>query len=148
GQGALRQPPYRAPRLRRDLPQHEQLSAGDSQVPLDGVRGDPQGADEPAQVVEAARGVVVLGLGQLRGTPCITIGPHVRAVEIAASAQRGVLTRRGYSEALAMRALAASGALWHSSKAVRMIGATMVASDSITNMGVLSVSLSQVIFSF
>ena len=47
-----------------------------------------------------------------------------------------------------MRAFAASGALWHSSRALRMSGATMVASDSITNIGVFSVSLSQVIFSF
>jgi hypothetical protein len=36
----------------------------------------------------------------------------------------------------------------HSRSALRMSGATIVASDSITNIGVSSVSLSQVIFSF
>jgi hypothetical protein len=36
----------------------------------------------------------------------------------------------------------------HSSSACSISGATMVASDSMTNIGVSSVSLSQVIFSF
>jgi len=47
-----------------------------------------------------------------------------------------------------MSALASTGCCLHSSSAESMRGTTMVASDSITNMGVSAVSLSQVIFSF
>src|SRR3954470_4268731 len=46
-----------------------------------------------------------------------------------------------------MSALAPAGSRLHSSSAVKRSGATMVASDSMTNIGVSSVSLSQVIFS-
>src|SRR3954453_8887778 len=46
-----------------------------------------------------------------------------------------------------MAALAAAGSFLHSSSALSRSGTTMVASDSMTNMGVVSVSLSQVIFS-
>jgi hypothetical protein len=57
--------------------------------------------------------------------------------------------RRGlaYRPYLAMSALAAAGLALASRSALSMSGATMVASDSTTNMGVSSVSLSQVIFS-
>ena len=42
---------------------------------------------------------------------------------------------------------AALGSCLHSSSALSSSGATIVASDSMTNIGVFSVSLSQVIFS-
>jgi len=48
----------------------------------------------------------------------------------------------------AISALAAVGFCWHSSSARSSSGTTMVASDSMTNIGVSAVSLSQVIFSF
>ena len=47
-----------------------------------------------------------------------------------------------------MRAFASAGFSFASRSARRSSGTTMVASDSITNMGVSLVSLSQVIFSF
>src|SRR5438045_8494234 len=43
---------------------------------------------------------------------------------------------------------AAAGCRLHSSSASSISGTTIVASDSITNIGVFAVSLSQVIFSF
>src|SRR5262245_40375829 len=47
-----------------------------------------------------------------------------------------------------MRSSAAAGFRLHSNNALRIRGATIVASDSMTNIGVSAVSLSQVIFSF
>src|SRR6185503_13670372 len=47
-----------------------------------------------------------------------------------------------------MRAFARAGLALHSSSAFNTSGATTVASDSMTNIGVSAVSLSQVIFSF
>ena len=52
-----------------------------------------------------------------------------------------------YFIALAISLFASFGFRWHSSRAVSIRGATIVASDSITNIGVFSVNLSQVIFS-
>ena len=54
----------------------------------------------------------------------------------------------GAQPCLAISAFASAGWALHSSSALSISGATIVASLSITNIGVVSVSLSHVIFSF
>jgi len=71
GECARRQAPDGDVGFGGQLAQDEQLGAGDRGAPLDGVRADPQGAHQAAQVVERAGG----RRRRLHGIPCITPGP-------------------------------------------------------------------------
>ena len=89
--------------------------------------------------------------GWRRTTASPTASPHLGPSPCPAMLRRGRARCRTGSQApmtSAISLLAPAGFALHSRSARKTSGTTIVASDSITNIGVVSVSLSQVIFSF
>ena len=74
--------------------------------------------------------------------------PQLSPIEALGIHARTDAERDRYARLFAINARAFAGCCLHSRSALSSSGTTIVASDSMTNIGVFSVSLSQVIFSF